>query len=654
MGAFAARLGSFLINGASSSASGIFDPPAREVSYAANAVLPNRLPSPEALINATNRGWLASDSKAMGMLWQGAYPSNISFTPAGFAASDPSDKSRRVYSECWQAVELMAQTNLTDEDLLDLVFRQVISQEQWRGRMTRNGWIDEQAIAWQWQNRHPLPPPDLAIRAETLRLNDNAWAERLGLDTGMTDSVTNWLLAQGLGGPTFFSDVPVTPNRTNTWADVVYRGHWRTLDLATATDAFYKLRPERLAKWQQVVPDVKAFTAADLDMAYQFGNIPPGLRSYYKVANYKVLSTRQLQQAYNLGSIDAAEALQQLLDQGWHPSDAAIRVNMIVAQGQRAHIDRLNINPRPVILEAYAQRILSRNDAAVKLWQWMLFDTKGAAAFNALPLQQKMAVANAQPEVNAVLDQNDLQWHLSYTKRAVLRWRKRYQRGMRDKEGTKEGLQALGIAPDRVATLIDEWTDELAAGKLMLSTSHIRALVLKQLLPIATARTWLTNLGWRSPEIEAIMSEMLHDFLLEQARAAEKIAKTQAEMQAALARQINAANKAANQARQKLLATMSPGKAHRYFVRGIIRLQDFAQVLRAFDYEGVAYDAAIKDAELDRAEWLAKANKPKPLPKPPKPKPAPAPPKPKPKETAPPVDAGTASDNAGQPAGAQG
>src|SRR5205823_248169 len=117
--------------------------------------------------------------------------------------------------------------------------------------------------------------------------------------------------------------------------------------------------------------------------------------------------------------------------------------------------------------------------------------------------------------------------------------------------------------------------------------------VLKQVIPLAVAQTWLFNLGWRAPEIGAILAELQRDLALEFGKAQEKVATTQKQKQKALEQQIKAANQAKAKALQKLLNTISPAKATRYYVHGVFSLDDLSKALQMHDYQGVALQAAL-------------------------------------------------------------
>jgi len=149
------------------------------------------------------------------------------------------------------------------------------------------------------------------------RTRDDAWSARMGLDEGFDA----WLNSG--------AERDLDVNGLNLYYSKQYwRAHWQPQALATAIDAFRRLRPGR-------VPQAIQFTADDLSDNMQLNAVPAWWRARLSYLAYAPLSIRYLAIAYQYGAVSYDELIQRLQDIGYRPEDATIKAQAMRVQKVR-------------------------------------------------------------------------------------------------------------------------------------------------------------------------------------------------------------------------------------------------------------------------------------------------------------------------------
>ena len=524
----------------------------------------------------------------------------------------PGDGAINVTAACeqaWQGVHELSQGSPDVGTTLELYRREWIAPATARSWLARVGIVATNYQDAILETTHVTPSITELLDYSRRNVWDAAEAARWGWDQGQDVAWTEWARRSGYTWSAVTPAQQANGQPPTTWSDLAWRSQWTTLDIGTATELYRRLRPDRIARWQQLFPDVDVFTLTDYYAAMRANRVPDGLRSYYAVAAYRLMPIRRIQQAYELGAMGVAEVTAQFQDQGYSPADAATQTQIVVATAQKKAVAKLGINPRPAIIEAYLQGTMTQGETAAALYAWDVYGTVAAAPFTAMAQAAKEAFALAQPGTRGTVQQLELQFQTAWTRRAIARIKRRYQRGMWPQLRTRAELANLGIQQPRIQSYLFEWTDELGSGKLLASTGLIRRWVLKGLMPLMTAQVWLGNLGWQPPEIQAILVELQYDLAQEVAKQQLAQAKTLKQQQAAQAKIAQAANKAANKAAAALARTLTPAKAIRYYVHGVITIGQLTKLLQSRGYAGQALSDALADAQIQRTAYVTASAK---------------------------------------------
>ncbi len=609
MAGFIATIGNFVGGEAAQTAGGVFGPMQRDLSYTMNMLNPNHLPSPDAIIAAYQRGFLDRDQARGFLAVHGVQFSPVGDIPAPQRFAAQAGGADIPFAAAWTGVAKLGQSWISPEETLVCLNRGIYSLREARDNLTRLGMLDDAQAAKYMSLRFQIPGASDLISFAVKEAWDANVIQRFRYLDEFPPEFQFWMERQGFGGDARTEAQLDQGAPRITWPQIYWATHWQNVSPTQAYEMFQRLRPERIDLYRRTLPHVQPFTAEDLEAILKVNDYAPPFRDQLAAIAYNKPRLVDIQRFYKLGLIDAREVNALHLDYGYPPHLAEMRTRFVVESAATDELKKLKPNPVKAILKSYGQGQLTRTQAALQIYRFAVAGTAGAREFGQMPPAAQLQLVESIGPVQAILAQFELEQHNAQIDRFLKRIKRRYQRGMLSRLETRVRLGGEGFQPSAIDDLMNEWDQELQSGKLLASTAMIRRWVLKQILPVTVAETWLSNLGWRDPEIQAIMVELQRDLSQEFARAQEKMARTAQQRQAALARQAKAAQQERNRVVQKMLMTMSPQRAHRYYVRGIIQESELRQALQKFDFTGTALENAVKDAKIDREAYLAKRAK---------------------------------------------
>lgn len=580
----------------------------RMAGYLANGAIPNELPPVPMCVAAYRAGYLDADLTRFVCSANGVFPPDDILPPQGLTTLSD---MQPILTATWKAAYKTTTQVLSPNESLVAWNRGLIGEHLVDQYLLHQGFIDDEVQHAIKGMRFEIPGASDLVAFALKEAWDPQVVAQFGYDQEFPQPFSDWMKAAGFGGDARTPQQIADGAPLVDWAKLYWRTHWQVISPGQAYEMFQRLRPERIAHWQQLFPGVNPFTITDVETILKIADYPPAFRLQLTAMSYKLPRIRDVQNWYEYGIIDADEVEQIAKDSGYTPQDAVRRRKQVVYAAREKFEKKLRINPIPGIYRAYSAGILDKAEAARLLYMNAQVGTIGDDQWLQMDINQQQVHALADPNVKAALNQLDLDFNTKRTAKVVADSKRAYQKGIQSWDQVNAFLIDYGITPINTQFMKIDWDRELFAGKLLASTAQIRRLVLKQIIPVKVAMTWLTNLGWRDPEITAIIAELQRDLLLELGKAQEAVAKTVKQKQKALEMQLKAANTAKAKATQKLLNTISPSQATRYFTHGVFQLADLSTALQRHDYQGVALAAALKDAQVKRQDYLdakAKAN----------------------------------------------
>lgn len=583
---------------------GALAPAIRAAGYEVNFQLPNELPAAGMMVGAWRAGYLSYSDMAWGVQCLGIVP------PNGRPIVSPVGQEWwRKFQRVWDASYKATLTVPTPGELLVALNRNLVNEDKARAWLRHQGMTGQVELDTMLSLRHQIPGSSDLIRYAVREGWDQATVDRFQYDDEFPQQLQYWMERQGYGQDARTPQEILQRRPPVAWPKLEWRSHWQVISPSQAYEMFFRLRPERINRFRQQFPNVQPFTLDDLREVLKISDYPVPFRERLAAVAQRPPRIRDVQAWYELGIIDGNEVEQIGRDYGYSNLDAARRRLQVEGIAQQKILNRLHVNTRTTTLAAYREGAFTRVEAARGLMAWAVIGTYRQAAWEQMNVQQQEAFATADPLVNVALDSEDNAAALARIRKAKAATRRAYLRGLTDQRGARAVLGTIGIVVEEIDALITTWDQEKFAGTLIASTANIKKWYERGIIPAMVARNYLANLGWRYAEIGALLLEWNQDIQMMMAKAAEKVARTQAQRQAALVKQIKEANRAKNQALQKLNATMSPAMAHRYYVKGIIDLSLLTQRLITFGYKDKALASALADAQIDRKDYLDKKAK---------------------------------------------
>lgn len=602
-----AALGSFVFGAGSSATGSMFNAPTRELTYVSNMAYPSALPGPETILAAWQRGYLDDLQTRICLGCHGVQLPAVG--ELNHLLGDIADQGVQVspaYGLVWTAAGKLQQSIVSPEEVLTLLNRERITLAQASEFLRRGGMIDQGQQTAFLSLRYQLPTPSDLISFAVKEAWDPVIVGRYGYDEEFPREFAYWMERQGFGGDSRMPDQIAAGGNLVSWARQYWRVHWTNISPTQAYEMFHRLRPDRMHIYRETLPDVQPFLLQDVQAILKINDYPPAFRDQLTAIAYNKPRLVDIQRFYKLGIIDENEVQQLHLDYGYPPALATMRTSFVIQTAQTEELAKLKVNPIASLLKSYGQGVLTRDQLAEKIYAWAVAGTEAGREFAELPAAQRQAIARASGRVVAIIDKFDLDEANKANERYLKSLRRQYTRGIVSRLTARLNMVQRGFGDAFINRTLNEWDQDLQSGRLMLSTAQIRRLVIKQILPVNVADAWLENLGWAQPERQAILAEMNRDLRMEFAKAQEAAARTQKQKQAAIERQLKAAQAEADKQKRKLLATATPAKAHRWFVRGYFTEADLTKVLTDYEFPPKNKEAALKEARDDRREYLAK------------------------------------------------
>lgn len=584
---------------------GMFGPFLNSLGQAINNLLPVQLPAPTDALGAWAKGTLNNIQteyilKSAGVSMQAEELRRI--------LTDQVDRSSgQGYQGVWRGIIASSAQIASPGELVQMRLQEILTDETYFRRMRYSGfWYQPFAQELLTLALNRIPGPGDLVRFALKDVWNAEAVRRFDYDAEYPPEFDFWMKRQGMTGDSRTSAAIAAGAAPTNWAQAYWRSHWANISPTQAFEMFQRLRPGRIADLQAVFPTLRPFTQEDLLTVLRINDYPLPYRPQLAAIAYHKPRLVDIDRFFIDGAIDDSEAYEMHLDLGYSPRNARLRTNWLKRrEAKRA----TGTDPKKLAL-LYADLYESGRMSADDAYREMMIALSGYALNRGeVPrdnTQEYQAYRQYGNAIVAALQARDKKREVSRSKKLIAAYRKRYLKGMVNAAELVEDMTRAGFVRDWIDQFLQELNAELASGRLMFSTSQIRRLVIEGILPLETATKYLTNLGWRGPEIQYLLTQLKRDLALEQLKQEERHAQDLSTQEQARIRQAKAAERSRLDVVKRLNRQATPAQLMRYFTRAIITEEDFVRELerRGFDNENVKRQ--VQQGRIERQKYLDK------------------------------------------------
>lgn len=433
--------------------------------------------------------------------------------------------------------------------------------------------------AWLEGNK-PLPGPSDLISFAVHEGWDQAVIDRFGYDQEFPSEFAHFMRMQGWD---YAEPVPDRNGRLTpgvTWAKMYWRNHWMPMTASQATDAFHRLRPDRINRYADRIPDLTPFTWDDFNQALKIQDYAPAVRKFIAASSFSILDIRVVRRLYALGRRNRQWLIAQMQDRGYTLDDSnaiADTEDAIIEQQENAAIRSfersITRGKLRAILSGYRVGTFSRAESRAALVDIGVNPKKAEDALDA---------AAAEENIHTVND-------------GIKRLRTAYLNGEFAPAELASQLASLRLSNEAITRYVQRWTVQRSQRRKMATTAKILEWVRKGMISPEVGRQRLINLGWISPD--ALLSVQTavanHDLAEGRALAAADRSRIKlvGEMEA-VAKKLETAKKQAQSELKRLVPIASLKK---WFTSKLVGEAYVRERLDAMGYNADVADLYIRD-----------------------------------------------------------
>jgi hypothetical protein len=590
---------------------GLFNPIMRAAEYTANAVHPNRLPDEATIVDAWRAGNLPNIKALSALRLLGVTPPReLEEWRVQEAARDPNNEQLgagigfdAMWSGVWESRVQIPQVG----DLLAACNLGLINDSQYHRILQRAGWWWEPYRQLELDlSRNRIPEPAELVSFALREAWDPATVARFQYDAEFPPEFKFWMEKLGYRGDARVKVDGVPQGPPVSWSDLYWRVHWANISPTQAYEMYQRLRPDRVARFGADFRNMRPFTFDDLTRVLKINDYPVPFREQLAAIAYRLPRLVDIDRFFRTNQIDRGEVYQLHLDLGYNPTDAEMRTRWLETEKQKSLLTKGGANPTRSILSLYQNGLLDRAQAAQRLYDAIHPEPlpEGNPAW--IRWRANRGAAEHDNEVALLLNSADMKALLQEAKEVQSAVKSQFLHGYTDAQTAEKNLRDAGFSQSRVARLMERWRRQLASGHLLLSTSKIRELVVKGILPLDAASGYLANLGWAERERRYLIAEIQRDWDLEQERITERQARTEQSRSASQARQARLLEAERRRVVKQMNQQATATQLRKYAVRGIISFAEFELELKRRGFDERSIKRQIQDATIDRAKWIAK------------------------------------------------
>lgn len=587
---------------------GLFSPLHRLGLQMTNVVFPNEIPTAAEAYYAARTGRLRPVAAAAIMQANGVAVGPKMREMAGIPR--PNIVFEELLGDDNEAVLNGRVTLPSPGDLLTLMNRAIITEEECKATLLLQGWWDD-----PWRDRiielakNQIPSPSELVTFALREAWDPATVARFQYDAEFPAEFRYWMQRQGADGDARIKVNGRPRGDEVNWSHLYWRVHWANISPTQAYEMFQRLREGRWERYARDLPGLRGFTFSDLQQVLKVNDYPVPFRPQLAAIAYRRPRLVDIDRFYRTGSIDRDEVLQLHLDLGYSPPDAELRTAWLESEQRKREFPVPKVNPVPALLRLYTMGVASQLDTVDRLMSALSGGRFNRADQADVPERLRADYNATVRLVQRLISDADNKAAAQEAREVVAALKRQFLHGQVNESDARSTFAQAGFQSGAADRYLRSWQRILQSGRLLLSTNRIRQLVVKQILPFPEAERMLANLGWRDPEIRYLTAELARDAELEQDRIEERLARSTERREAARMRQVGRLERERRRVVRNLNAQATPAALHKYYTRGIIDRREYERELERRGYDDQAVKRITSTAEIDRQEYLARRTK---------------------------------------------
>lgn len=429
--------------------------------------------------------------------------------------------------------------------------------------------------------RFVIPGPSDQIMFSVREAWDEDVVQRFKYDEEFPEPFRYWSQRVGLGqtGQFTTADGVVHPNRD--WATIYWRSHWQVVSPTQAYSMFQRLRPGRVARYADVLPNLRPFTLDDVRTVLRIADYPVPFRDQLAAVAFNLPRLIDIRNFVRYGIIDRAELVELFLDRGMSPVDARRLAELTIKQQRSATGKPIRRNARATLTASYLLGSIDADQLAQGLYTVLLEDPDDLQAYTALGPAQQVAVARADNRVQAAMAVIEFERLAANVKRWVALVRKKYITGGITRDEATRRLNDLGIVPAAVIRYVNEWAFEREVGEKHDTAAALVRWYKHGLMDVQEMNQRLVAIGYDETQIARIIADANRDIQIELGRVAEKNARNTSQRQRALEQQAKAQARERARLQKEMLALGTPVVLSRWLCAGLITVAEVQRRLLA-------------------------------------------------------------------------
>lgn len=338
----------------------------------------------------------------------------------------------------------------------------------------------------------------------------------------------------------------------DSWARAYWRAHW---DLPSPTQGYqflHRLRPNRMARYRELIPGVQSFDISDLRLLLKTADYPKPFRDRLAAISYHTITRVDLRRLYDQGIINEDEVYEQNLDAGYNPTDARYLTNWIIRDKRNRKLKKQREREGNRTKRLFKMGVISEHTAIERLALLGMTGNEAAAEI------ESIKVDTEEEGINAAL---------KALHRQFLRWDI-------DREEADYRLRRIGILDSARIPMLDRWEQERESTGRRATAAQIARWVVRGLMPMQVAYKRLVAMGYERGDAARIARQAGLDEEIQVARANKAIAQTEKEQIRAAEQEIAAMMKIVKKLQKSIVAGATPGRIKRWLKAGLINISE--------------------------------------------------------------------------------
>ena len=399
--------------------------------------------------------------------------------------------------------------------ILNNYYRGTWDKQQAVKRMRRFAGVNEGHATQLVDNSAFVPPPGDLIRFAVKSVWNKDEIKEFGLDEeyGEIADWPAWANAQGMTedvkinykGKEYSLNVPLA----------YWISHWNLMSPTQAYEGLHRLRPNRIDRYQKLVPGIKPFEIEQLNKLLKANDYVPSQRKVLAAISYNTLGRIDLRRLYNDNIIDKSELLEQFKDLGYNDTDAGYLVQWSVEQKKAKDDKDKEKENKDKFGKIIAETLLAYEEGSIGR------EIAFASLSNMLNDAEK-----ANNELIAI----DMRVNRKRVRQLIKMVKSAFFTGAYDHLGAYDDLRMGGVDAIRASQYVIIWQRELDRPRRTISIQTVIDWMKRSLITVDDAKKRLQNLGLTNEDTLLYLEMAGQDIrkaLAVQSAAAAKTAKQQ-------------------------------------------------------------------------------------------------------------------------------